>query len=194
MRTTRLVAGLLLAAGVSACSLIATPNAEQRLEAGLAALARGERNVAHEQIQPVSTEHWGEPVGHRATLVLAAAELDPRNPTRRLWVGADMSARLLSHHATPPWMGPVAETLYLLSLELGANEEQLARTEAQRDSAQALPRLPGPSFMVQLETLRAERDSARQRAAALEAALVAKEQELKDKEQELERIKRTLKG
>lgn len=193
MRTTRLVGGL-LAVGVSGCSLIATPNAEQRLEAGLAALARGDRNIAHEQIQPVSTEHWGEPVGHRATLVLAAAELDPRNPARRLWVGADLSAQLLSHHATPPWMEPVAETLYLLSLELGANEEQLARTEAQRDSAQALPRLPGPSFMVQLESLSSERDRARRRAAQLEAALAAKEKELKDKEQELERIKKTLKG
>lgn len=193
MRTARLVGGL-LAVGVSGCSLIATPNAEQRLEAGLAALQRGDRGIAHEQIQPVSTEHWGEPVGHRATLVLAAAELDPRNPTRRLWVGADMSARILSHHATPPWMEPIAETLYLLSLELGANEEQLARTEAQRDSAQALPRLPGPSFMVQLETARGERDRARRRAAALEATLAAKEKELKDKEQELERIKKTLKG
>lgn len=193
MRTTGLVGGL-LAVGISGCGLIATRNAEQHLEAGLAALQRGDRDIAHEQIQPVSAENWGEPIGHRATLVLAAAELDPRNPTRRLWVGADLSARLLSHHATPPWMEPVAETLYLLSVELGANEERLARTEAQRDSAQALPRLPGPSFMVQLETARTERDRARRRAAELEATLAAKEKELKDKEQELERIKRTLKG
>ncbi|MGH7574439.1 MAG: hypothetical protein ACREM1_04820 [Longimicrobiales bacterium] len=193
MRTTTLVTGL-LAVGLTGCSLIASRGAEQRLDAGLAALARGDRGVAHEQIQPVSTEHWGEPIGHRATLVLAAAELDPRNPTRRLWVGAGLSAQLLSHHATPAWMEPVAETLYLLSLELGANEELLARTEAQRDSAQALPRLPGPSFLVQLETLRAERDQARRRTAELEAVLAAKNKELQDKEQELERIKRTLKG
>jgi predicted nucleic acid-binding Zn-ribbon protein len=105
-----------------------------------------------------------------------------------------MSAKLLSQAGSPEWVEPVAETLYLLALELGANEERIARAEAERDSAQALPELPGPSVLAQVQTLREERDNLRRRAQALEQVVAAKEKELKEKEQELERIRKTLKG
>lgn len=196
MRTNALLVGVLVI-GVAGCSIVGLngrPSAEQRLDAGIGALARGDQAEAREHLYPVYSENWGRSVGRRATIVLVALELDPRNPTRRLAVGADMAARMLAQPGTPTWLEPVAETLYLLSLEVGANEERIAQVEAERDSAQALPQLPGPSFMAQLQELRTERDSERRRAAELALTLAAKEKELKEKEQELERIRRTLRG
>ncbi|MGH7551671.1 MAG: hypothetical protein ACREMQ_01420 [Longimicrobiales bacterium] len=186
-----------LAAGITGCGLIrftGEPTPDERLNLGVAALAQRDLPRAQEQLHWLYTNQWNKPVGRRAQLVAAAAELDPRHPDRRLWVGADMAARLLNPPAGETWLEPVAETLYLLSLELGANEERIARAEAARDSAAALPKLPGPSFLAQLQEVRAERDSLKRRSHSLEQALAAKEKELKDKEQELERIRKTLKG
>jgi hypothetical protein len=188
---------LVLVAAVAGCSLLpfnGEPHPEQRLQLGLAALKEGDTERAQSHLQWVYNNHRDESVGRRALLVLVAAELDPRNPGRRLWAAADMSAKLLHPTGEPAWAEPVAETLYLLALELGANEERIARAEAERDSAQALPELPGPSFMAQLQELREERDSLRRRAQSLEQSVAARDRELKEKEQELERIRRTLKG
>lgn len=188
---------VLLVAGTAGCSLLrlgGEPDPETRFELGLAALTEGDLARAQEHLYWVYNHHAESPVGRRALLVLVAAEMDPRNPARRLWAAADMSARLLSQSGPPEWAEPIAETMYLLALELGANEERIARAEAQRDSAQALPELPGPSVLAQVQALRTERDSLRRRAQALEAAVAAREKELKEKEQELERIRKTLKG
>jgi hypothetical protein len=188
---------VLLVAGAAGCSLLrlgGEPDPEKRMELGLAALGQGDLTRAQEHLHWVYSHHGESPVGRRALLVLVAAELDPRNESRRLWAAADMSAKLLSQAGSPEWVEPVAETLYLLALELGANEERIARAEAERDSAQALPELPGPSVLAQVQTLREERDNLRRRAQALEQVVAAKEKELKEKEQELERIRKTLKG
>ena len=196
MKRTALLASL-LAAGVTACSVLpfsGEPDPEERMAVALAALGAGDLARAQEHLHQIYNTHSNRPVGRQALLVLVAAELDPRNPQRRLWSAADMSAKLLSSPGGPEWTEPVAETLYLLALELGANEERIARAEAERDSAQALPQLPGPSFVAQMDELRAQRDSLRRRTVALEQAFSAKEKELKEKEQELERIRKTLKG
>ncbi len=187
----------LLAAGTAGCSLLGFGGGrspEERLQLGVTALANRDLAGAMGHLQWVSANQWNKSIGRRAQLVAAAAELDPRNPERRLWAGADMAAKLLSPPLLEPWMEPVAETLYLLSLELGANEERIARAEAERNSAQALPQLPGPSFVVQVQTLREERDILRRRVQTLEQSIAAKDKELKEKEQELERIRKTLKG
>src|SRR5690606_28231557 len=136
MKRSALFAGL--SALVAGCSLIRAggePSPEARLEAGLAALAANDRVTADEHLRWVYERHANEPVGKRALIAMASAELDPRNPTRRLWASAERAALFLAHEDAPRWLQPVAETLCLLALELGANEERFARIEAELDSA-----------------------------------------------------------
>jgi hypothetical protein len=170
------------------------PDPEERFELAVAALA--DRDLAHarEQLRYLYETYPDEAIGRRAALVLAAAELDPRNSDRQLRAGADVAARLLVQPASPEWMTPVAETLYLVALELGAAEDQIRLAQAQRDSLKNLPQLPGPSFVAQLDKVSTERDSLRHRVRGLEQTLAAKEKQLKEREQELERIRKTLKG
>lgn len=58
--------------------------------------------------------------------------------------------------------------------------------------APALPTLPGPSLVALLAEMEASRDSAASHSAALNAELEALRQRLQETEQELERIRRTL--
>jgi len=196
MKRAPLLLALLLA-GVTGCAALGNggpPEPELRLEMGLAALAQRDFPRAQEHLEWVYRNHWQEPIGQQALLVLIAAEMDPRNTTRRLWASADMSARLLGIDAAPRWMQPIGETLYLLALELGANEERIARTQAALDSAQTLPRFTGQSYPAQVQALRTERDSLKRRLDAMTIEREALDKELKEKTAELERIRRTVRG
>jgi hypothetical protein len=193
-RSALLAAFLGIVAGCSLISVGGTPDPEVRLDSGLAALARHDWAAAYENLRWVYENHGAQPVGQHALLALTAAELDPRNPDRRLWASAEMAAHFLALREVPAWQHPVAETMYLLSLELGANEERIARIEAERDSALALPKLPGPSFLAKMNDVTAERDSLRTRIDALQRTLAQREATLKERDQELDRIRRTLRG
>lgn len=185
---------------------------EQVFASALAALEREDFQTAFDDLVWVYQNAWGEPVGRRALLVLAAAELDPRNPMRRLGVGAELLADYMRAPGTPPANGPVAEALYLLALELGAAEEQIARAEAEAERAEEqaeraraaaaredaertvaaqpaargpLPELPGPPVTARIREL----DAARRALAAENADLEAL---LAECRAELERIEQTL--
>lgn len=191
-RTPLLLALAMAVAGCVAYGGGGEPDPERRLEAGLNALAVRDYARAQEHLESVYRDHWDEPIGQQALLVLVAAEMDPRNTTRRLWASADMAARLLGIPEAPPWMEPIGETLYLLSLEMGATEERIARAQAALDSAQSLPTFTGQSYPAQIEALRTERDNLRRR---LDQVLVVRDsidKELKDKSAELERVRRTV--
>jgi hypothetical protein len=197
MRRALLLA--LLVAGVTGCAAFGNgaepePEPERRLQMGLEALAQRDYSRAQEHLDWVYRTHWREPIGQQALLVLIAAEMDPRNTTRRLWASADMSARLLGIEPAPGWMDPLAETLYLLALELGANEERIARAQAALDSAQTLPKFTGQSYPAQVQALRTERDSLQRRLEALSTEREAMDKELKEKTAELERIRKTVRG
>jgi hypothetical protein len=196
MRRTPFLLALLLA-GVTGCAAFgngAAPEPERRLELGLQALAERDYSRAQEHLEWVYRTHWQEPVGQQALLALIAAEMDPRNTTRRLWASADMSARLLGIEQSPRWMEPLGETLYLLALELGANEERIARAQAALDSAQSLPKFTGQSYPAQVQALRTERDSLKRRLDVLSTEREAMDKELKEKTAELERIRKTVRG
>jgi len=187
-------------------------DADGRLDRGLAALAANDFATAKPLLEGVYLEHWQEPVGQRALLALAAAELDSRNVQRRLWVGAELAGRYLSLDHAPAWSIPAAETLYLLALELGAREEELARAEETRQAAEAeradalqalsttqrpeLPRSERESVPAMIRRMTAEhareKTELQKRVSTLEERLAAREQELKDAQEELERIRRTL--
>lgn len=178
------IAGLLMG-----CATLKAPlesRGEKRFEDGLTALGRGDYRLAHEQLSWVAQHYGHEAYGQQALLTLAAMEMDPRNPARRIEVGTDVVAAYLGLPEKPQWTHPVAQTLYLLGLELGSAEERVARAERQAERATTrLPNLPGPSVTAKLRTTEQERDRLARRVDVLE-------KQLADKEQELERIKKTI--
>ena len=176
-------AGLL--AGCATLSRPLQSRGETEYREGLAALARGEYRQAYERLAWV-TQHYGhEAIGQQALLAMAALELDPRNPARRMPVGADLAASYLRLPRKAEWTQPVAQTLYLLALELGAAEDRAERAQRQAERASRLPTLPGPTVSARLRTVEQERERLAKRVDTLE-------KQLAEKDQELERIKKTI--
>jgi hypothetical protein len=195
MKFSVLVTGV-LALALPACATFDSvfgSRAADRYEAGLAAAQRGDFASAHRDLGWVIETHGSESIGQRALLTVAALEMDPRNPQRRLALGADLAGAYLS--AQPEnWSQPVAQTLYLIALELGATEERLAQVEADRRDAErraestTLPRLPAASATVpsRLKALSEERDKLANKVEQLE-------KQVAEKDKELDRIRKTLK-
>jgi hypothetical protein len=182
----------------------AAANPETELNSALQLLDRGDYRTATEQLLKISNEHPGTPVGQRAVIALAAASLDPRNPNRRIDMGATYAARYLNDKTKAAWTEPVGETLYLMALELGATDSARAqaesdaadaRAEAERVKAQAgrpLPRLPGQSFAARMKGTEVDRDKIAGRLAQLEQQLQQRDKQLADSVAELQRIRKTL--
>lgn len=215
MRSMPLLVALGVASvtGCAAMTLTRGPDPRDQLAEGVAALEAQDFVRARGLLEPLYFQRWMEPVGQRALLTLIAAELDGRNPGRRLAVAADQSARLLNIPNVESWLVPVAESYYLLAMELGAAEERLAQMEASRTEAEGpgargepgansrpLPssaRETVPSRVAQLnrisEGLVLERDSLKTQIVLLEQQIAARDKELRETKQELERIKKTIK-
>lgn len=166
LRSLMASALVLLAGGCASLQHAPGPSPEERLEQGLAALERGDYRAAHEPLSWVYTHYADEPIGRQALLALVAAELDPRNPSRRLGVGADLAARYLRLPGAEPWTVPLVETVYLLAMELGAAEERVAVAEESEEAAREEAR----AAREQAREARAEARSAEARAARAEAA------------------------
>ena len=199
-------AALLLAlttAGLTGCAALSVarePDARARLDQGVAALEARDYAGARALLEPLYREHWQEQIGQQAMLALIAADLDNRNPNRRLWAAAEMSARLLSIPELEPWLIPVGESYYLLALELGAQEERVARAETARRAAEAevaaaereLPASAAESVPARINRITTERDSLQRRVGELEQQAEARDKELRETKQELERVKQTI--
>ena len=187
-----------LAAALTGCAVlggIGEPDTEAQLDRGLAALRAREYADARRILEPVYQSSWQNRAGQDALMALAAAELDPRNPDRRLWAGADLAGRLLNIPQAAPEYIPVAETMYLLAVELGAQEEQLARADSAKAAADRARR-PSSSVLsvpARMSKLQADRDALNRRVEQLQTTLRTRDKELADAKQELERIKKTLK-
>jgi hypothetical protein len=195
VRATRLVILGLVAVG--GCAALGGQRHDQdpavQLHEGVAALASQEYLRARALLEPLVRERPDELVGQQAWLALVAAELDPRNPERRLWVAADLSARLLSRTPAEPWIVPLASTYYLTALELGGAEELAAQTGMPpAATAATLPVLERETVPARIGRVTAERDQARRQSDQLQQQLTARERELRDARQELERIRRTI--
>lgn len=199
-------AALLLAlatAGVTGCAVLSfsgQPDPRTQLNQGVAALEAQDYAAARALLEPLYRERWQERVGQQAMLALIAADLDNRNPDRRLWAAAEMSARLLSIPDLEPWLIPVGESYYLLALELGAQEERLARADAARAAAEAevaavereLPASAAESVPARINRITTERETLRRRVNELEQVVLTRDKELQDTKQELERVKQTI--
>ena len=216
------------------------------------ALDDGDYATAAEQLAPVAAICPIDEIGSRALLLLAAAELDGRNPDGRPDAAAELAAFHLSRSDRDDWSGAMAEELYMIALDLGgdpvavedipdagiiwtrylsgdisalgaeleagaeveaASEAEIERAERARaaariaDGAESGPRcrVPDPRddlVMPELERTpiarRAARPSDQQPAAvpddvrALQAEVQRLRSELASREQELDRIRRTL--
>ena len=169
------------------CATLTSPlrsKQEDRFKAGMQALSHGDYVAARSELAWVAEHYANGTLGQRALLILAAIEMDPRNPLRRSDVGADLVGSFLRLPERDSWVDPVAQTLYLQGLEMGAAEERAERAE--RDAERALPKLPGPTVSARIKAIEQDRDRLAKRVTALEAQLA-------DKERELERIRKTIK-
>lgn len=200
-RTGRILLPLILLVGIVlvACAraTVETP-AEQPalLDEASAALDRSDFAKAEELLRSVATRCESGADGPAALLLLAAMHLDPRNPHGSPVVAAQLAARYLQVPSAPPASVGEAESLYLLSLDLGAPpvEDPLAPIPSSgRDrparrvpsgwraadrfdgcersepavAGRPLPRHPGTPLWEALERVWAERDSLSRRVERL---------------------------
>lgn len=120
-----------------------------RLERGLGALERGEFEDAVADFLWVAEKEGSSRRGREALLLAMAADLDPRNESRRLDEGAALAARYLAVAPPDDPARPVVLATYLLALELGAPEPSGAR-------AAGLPRTGAPPVSVRMLALERE--------------------------------------
>jgi hypothetical protein len=196
---------LVLCAAVAGCATLMArgPDPHSQLVDGVLALDAQDYARGFALLEPLYQERWAEPVGQRAMLALIAVDLDARNPDRSLWSAADRAARLLNVPDLEPWIVPVAETYYLLAMELGAHEERMAAADSARlaaearadraESSRTLPQSAAESVPSRISRLEEERGALQQRVAQLEEQLATTAAQLRETTQELERIKRTIK-
>lgn len=134
---------------LSACAGGAGPKElgpADRLERGLGALERGEFEDAVTDFLWVVEREGGSRRGREALLLAMAADLDPRNKSRRLDEGAALAARYLALAPPDDPARPVVLATYLLALELGAPEPSGAR-------AAGLPQTGAPPVSAKIVAL-----------------------------------------
>lgn len=193
----------LLTVGLSGCAAFSfgrQPDPRAQLDQGIMALEARNYAEARALLEPLYRGYWQHRVGQQAMLALIAIDLDNRNPNRQLWQAAEMSARLLSIPDLESWLIPVGESYYLLALELGAQEERVARADQARAAAEAemaavereLPASAVESVTARINRVTREREALLRRVSELEAQAATRDKELQDTKQELERVRQTI--
>lgn len=196
----------MLAAAVAGCATLGLggpSDKEVRLDAGLTALAAGDYRTAHDHLAWTAQTHPDEDEGQRALLALAATELDPRNPGRRLWATVDLAERYLQMPDAPAWTRPLAESMHLVASELGAAEERAAGAEQQAALTQTENRrlrYVGSTVPQRLREVSGARDAAlvernelRTRLDRMERTLTARNDSIAALYKEIERIRKLIK-
>lgn len=123
----RILALALLFAGISwGCASFSSepperPDAGSRLAEGEAALDDGRFAEAYWIFRKLASSCEAGEEGSEAILLLATAELDPRNPARFPPGAAYLAARYLQVSSLAVTARAAAESLYLLALDLGAS-------------------------------------------------------------------------
>jgi hypothetical protein len=197
MRYSALAAGLLALAVTACASLGLGKNGEDHYDAGLRAFKAGDYAAATEHLSLVAGPEPEDKEGRQALLMLAALEMDTRNPKRRLALGSDHAGTYLRLKETEPWTSAIAQTLYLLSVELGSAEERAAQAEADKQQAEAIvDGLPKDfqSWPQRLRTSEDQREKLVKKVEQLTEQVAERDKKLVEKDKELERIKKTLKS
>ena len=178
--------GFLLVAGCASLRPSHASENDVRFANGVKALNAADYPTAERELGWVAEHASDQAVGQRALLILAATQMDPRNPNRKTESGSQLAGRFLRLPERDAWVDPVAQTLYLLGLELGEAEDRADKAEAQAQQARELPKLPGPSVNARIKSVEQDRDKLAKRVATLE-------DQLAQSQKELERIRKTIK-
>lgn len=122
MRPSRaaILAGLLLASACASSSAQRDTTAGG-LDAGALALRRGEFGGAREALVGVRRTCGETRLGRQAVLMIAALEVDPRNPAADPDRAAALAGHWLTRPETFPWTRPIAEAIYLQALRAGGS-------------------------------------------------------------------------
>lgn len=96
---------------------------------GLAALDSARSERAYGQMEDVRRACGTAPLAQQSVLVEAAAALRDRSGERDPAHAAELAAAFLRQARPPAWGVPVAESLYLMALELGAPVPSRAATD-----------------------------------------------------------------
>lgn len=125
------------------------PQPAERLAAGIHSLEVGKFEQAVRDFLWVAEREGSSRLGREALLLAMAADLDPRNRSRRLAEGAALAARYLAIAPPDDNARPVVLATYLMALELGAPEPRGAR-------AAGLPPPAAPPVSTRILTLERE--------------------------------------
>jgi hypothetical protein len=162
--------GLLLPlAGCATLGGLDRPGAETALRHGLESYEQQDFQTAYDQLSWIYANFWDRPVGERSLLALAAVELDPRNPGRRLREGADLASWYPTLPFRSAWQIPVSRTLEGLARELDVAYEEIARLQAENEWMEER------RVAAVAEVARAERAAAAARADANRARAEARQ-------------------
>lgn len=97
------------------------PDPDRRFRAATVAADEGDFGSAGRHLRRLASRCESGERGREAVLLLAAVEVDPRNPDPSPAAAAHLAARYLQMPEAPAWTLTVAGTLYLTALDLGAN-------------------------------------------------------------------------
>lgn len=191
VRKTVSCTALLLTMVLPACSLAGradSPSGEtgrrRAIQYGLEALDSGEYAEAAQRLAPVAAICPVDELGSRALLLLAAAELDGRNPDGEPDAAAELAAFQLSRSGADDWTGALAAELYTIALDLGADpiavedipdegviwRRYLEGTAPLGDDAEGTPAANADADAAARADVEAEADAGAQAAAAAQEA------------------------
>ncbi len=106
-------------------SVVARP--ADQFDGGLALADQGDLVAATERLVAVREVCGDSPLGRQALLLMSLMQLDGRNANRNSNLAAELSATYLALSAIFPWTSPIAEGVYVLALEMGAQVPSLSR-------------------------------------------------------------------
>ena len=187
MKRTALV---LVATLGAACATLRNPDeAALHYQAGLQAAASHDFGAAIEHLENAALSQDPQLV-QRAMLLRVAVELDPRNPDRHLADAVQRATRIRDAAQPGSWERLTADVLAQAAAASLQDRDDLTIAETQR--ATALARVT--ELLAEVDSLTSERDSARRRAAQFEQTAAECDKELQKKTQELDRIRRAIRG
>jgi len=169
-------------------------NPARSLEAGLNALAAGDYATARLHFDRAGLAPESGEAGRRALLLGALARLDARNPDPDFELAAARAAALEAGPGVTKWEALAGNLVAGIAAELAEARARVRHAEVERHAAVAAEILASRSATARINAVVAERDAARRRTTQLEQTLAEKEKELKEKTQELERIRRAIRG
>ncbi|MEJ2215009.1 MAG: hypothetical protein P8099_00200 [Gemmatimonadota bacterium] len=223
MRSISFIPALLLVSALAGCASLhraSPPDVQARFDDAVIRYGYGDLAGATRELAWVDRQCTGRALGQQAALALAALHLDGRNPGRHVDTAAQLARSFLHSADADDWRRPIATTLYLTALDLGASmpdSTTLAADNSTTGRAPAapqhtdvpgcgpvqplpndaavptLPVLPGEPLIARLRAVRADRAQLAATVDSLCTALDNVRLELVAKDKELQRIRKTLK-